>query len=87
MALIPVRNEVDYLASNHTKQSLGPQRPLGAQIEDLRLPRERFTPLTRRCPSRFPLPAVQVAISGRTLRQRPIRLCAQATTDQLIEIE
>jgi len=44
MALIPVRSEVDYLASNHTKQSLRPQRPLGAQIE-VTLPRERFSPL------------------------------------------
>jgi hypothetical protein len=35
---------VDYLASNHTKQSLRPQRPLGAQIE-VTLPRERFSPL------------------------------------------
>jgi hypothetical protein len=45
MALIRVRNEADYLASNHTKQSLRPQPSLGAQIEALPLPRERFSPL------------------------------------------
>lgn len=45
MALIRVRNEADYLASNHTKQSLRPQQSLGAQIEALPLPRERFSPL------------------------------------------
>jgi hypothetical protein len=45
MALLRVRNEADYLASNHTKQSLRPQPSLGAQIEALPLPRERFSPL------------------------------------------
>jgi hypothetical protein len=49
MALVPVRNEADCLTSNHTKQSLRPQPSLGAQIEALSLPRERFSPLAGNC--------------------------------------
>jgi phosphatidylglycerophosphate synthase len=74
MALIPVRSEVDYLASNHTKQSLRPQPSLGAQIERLPLPRERFSPLAGNClPTMSAFGLVPAMLRYGTRRLRPGR--------------
>jgi len=66
MALIPVRSEADCLTSNHTKQSLRPQPSLGAQIEALPLPRERFSPLAELRLLAGPTEALLSTQSGRS---------------------
>lgn len=67
MAPVRVRNEADYLASNHTKQSLRPQSSSGAQIEALPLPRDA-TAVTSATTRRDPLPRIDPLHSGQSVR-------------------